>query len=127
MPTSALLARRPALVAWTLFVAVLLLVPVGEDPSEDDAWEWLDKPLHALLFAVQCGLLALALGPSMPGGRGATVAFVASGLYGLGLEALQIPVPGRYFEWWDVVADLAGAAMAAIVLTRSRARLRGAP
>ena len=37
-------------------------------------------------------------------------AFLASGLYALLLEALQIPVPGRYFEWWDVAADLAGEA-----------------
>ena len=99
---------------------------VGDLKPEVDAWDWLDKPVHALLFAIHCGLLALSLGSSAPGGRAWMVALPASGLYAVVLEALQIPVPGRYWEWWDVVADLGGAALGAFVVARSRARLRAA-
>lgn len=112
---------------WTLLVAVLLLLPATDDPPRVDVWEWLDKPAHALLFAVHCALLSRALASRWAAGHVAAAAFIGSGAYGVLLEALQIAVPGRAWEWWDVVADLAGAALGALLVARSRARLRRTP
>ena len=117
--------RRLAVVIWSLLTAALLLAPAGDDPPVWGLWDWLDKPMHVALFAVLCWVLALALVPSLPNRPAAGVAFLVSGLYGVLLEALQIPVPGRFWDAWDVAADLAGAAFAALLFARSRARLRG--
>ena len=110
----------------TLGVALLLLMPGADDPSRGGVWEWLDKPAHALLFAVHGALLSRELASRRAAGRAAAVAFLASGAYGVLLEALQIAVPGRTWEWWDVLADLVGAALGALLAARSRARLPAA-
>lgn len=35
--------------------------------------------------------------------------FVLIAIYGILDELHQIPIPGRYFEWYDVLADVTGA------------------
>ena len=112
------------LVIWSLVLVVLLLAPADERPPQGGVLEWVDKPVHALLFAVHCGLLALYLATARRRRGAFGAAFLASGLYGLLLEALQIPVPGRDWEWWDLAANLTGAALGALLVARSRARLR---
>ena len=123
-PRTVLHTHLPALI-WSLVVLVLLVTP-GDEIPELGAWKWLDKPAHALLFAVHCGLLASSLASSRMRDRGLSLAAVVSGLYAVLLEAAQIRVPGRSWEWWDLVADLVGIAVAALFIAGRRARLRGA-
>lgn len=113
----------PAL-TWSLVLLVLFTAP-GEDLPDPGLWDWLDKPLHGLAFAVHCALLARSL--AGPGERALAMPMVLSGLYGLLLELVQIGIPGRSWDWWDLLADFIGIAVAALLVGRSRARLRGTP
>ena len=108
-----------------MLVAVLLLVP-GDEVPDPGFWNWLDKPAHAVLFAIHFALLPRALARWRSCGRGLAVPAALSGTYGLLLEAAQIRVPGRSWDLWDLVADLAGIAIAALWLARRRARLPAA-
>ena len=120
-------ARRRVLPAatWSLLTAVLLLMP-GDEVPDPGLWAWLDKPAHALLFAVHFALLPKALAPWRAGGCRLAAAAALSGAYALLLEAAQIRVPGRSWDPWDLAADVAGIALAALWLGRRRARLPGA-
>lgn len=113
----------PALI-WSLVVAALLVAP-GDTMPEPGSWEWLDKPVHALLFAIHSSLLARCLAPPMTARGALASAAVASACYALLLEAVQVWVPGRSWEWWDLGAGIAGIAVAALVVSASHARLRG--
>ncbi len=110
---------------WSLLVAVLLLVP-GDEVPDPGFWDWLDKPVHAVLFAVHFALLPMALAAWRRRGAGLAVPAALSGAYALLLEAAQIRVPGRSWDLWDLVADFAGIVLMALWLGRRRARLRGA-
>lgn len=107
-------------------LAVLLLSPAELLP-EVAGPDWLDKLLHAVVFAIHCALLARGL--AGVGRRVATVAAAAliSALYALLLETAQLWIPGRSWEWWDVAAGLAGVALAAAIAAGHRARLPAAP
>ena len=107
----------PALL-WTVLVAVLLGLP-GDEIPDPGPWDWVDKPVHAALFAVHFALLAGGLA----GGRRPMAAALASGAFALVMEAVQLWVPGRGWEWWDLVADLVGIAIAWAWLARRRATL----
>ena len=107
-------------VVWTLVVAVLLAMP-GDEIPDPGFWDWLDKPAHAVLFAIHYGLLARALA-----GRRAAAAAAGSGLFAAIMETIQLWVPGRGWEWWDLVAGFAGIAVVALVQARRRARLPAA-
>ncbi len=116
------LRRHRQVLIWSLVVAALLLTP-GRKMPEAGAWDWLDKLVHALLFAIHCGLLARSQARSGMRGRALAAAVVVSGLYAVLLEAIQIWVPDRAWEWWDLAADLTGIALAALLLASRRARL----
>lgn len=109
-------------VAWSLVVAVLLLAP-GESLPQPGLWAWLDKPVHAVLFAVHCLALAPALGV---GGsrRPLRGAILGSGLYALVCELAQLGIAGRSFTGWDLAAGWFGIAAAAAFLARPRDNLR---
>ncbi len=110
---------------WSLVVAVLLLAP-GDDLAISERWDWLDKPAHAALFAVQAALLASALGAERRRGRELAAALV-SGLYAALLELAQLWVPGRGFDFWDLVADAAGIGAVCLLLGWRRASIPPSP
>ncbi|WP_104203390.1 VanZ family protein [Billgrantia saliphila] len=69
-----------------------------------------DKANHFLGYGGLAGLMGLA-------GVRPPWAFVAATLYGIVIEYLQIPVPGRSGgDWLDILANGLGAATAALVL-----------
>lgn len=102
-------------------MAVLLALPGDEIPSIAG---WLDKPVHALLFGIHFLLLVGAMAPARAGrvSPEATAA-LSSGLFALLMEAVQLGVPGRSWEWWDLAAGLAGIGVAALLLAGWRATL----
>jgi VanZ family protein len=112
----------PALI-WSLAVAALLVTP-GDELPDPGLWDWLDKPGHALLFALHVGLLMRSFAGSRSRGGNLAGAVLASGLYAVVLEAAQLWVPGRAWDWWDLVADFAGIGLMVLLLTRRHARLR---
>lgn len=120
------LARRRtvAALAWSLAVAALLLTPGDDLPSP--GLPFLDKAAHALVFAIHFVLVARASGVRRRAGPAAAFAASVSGIYAAALEAAQIPIPGRSWELWDLVAGLAGIALAAALLARHRARVSAA-
>lgn len=110
----------PALL-WSLIVALLLLTPAASLP-DPGLWDWLDKPVHALLFAVHAGLLSRALPVRLRRGRKLATAAV-SGLYGGLLEVAQLWVPGRGLDGWDLVADASGIGAMVLLLGWRRASI----
>jgi VanZ family protein len=96
-------------------IAFLLLIP---STSELSAPDWLDrfaaaggdKLIHGLLFLVQAALLERTWRRRLDGAWGVWLAVLVALLYGLALESLQEMVPGRGWEWDDLVADGLGAA-----------------
>jgi VanZ family protein len=99
-------------VAWAAFIFTLSSIP--RLPSPPSAIT--DKHLHLGTYAVLAALLVRALargtwtGVSM---RVAIAAFVAATLYGVSDELHQRFVPGRDVSAGDLLADAAGAALAA--------------
>lgn len=114
-PTS---LRRLAAALWTLIVVVLLALP-GDELPDPGPWDWLDKPVHAVLFGIHFALLARALA----GGRRRLLAALASAAFAVVMEVAQLWVPGRGWEWWDLAAGFAGIAAAGVFLAGPRARL----
>ena len=111
----------PAL--WGLAIAGVLLAPNLAPPAGAggglDLDILLDTVGHGLLFGIFAVLLWRALeGRIRGGGRWA---LAGASLYALVLELLQIPVPGRGWEWIDLASGVFGAALAVGWLFRGRA------
>ncbi|MCC5881018.1 MAG: VanZ family protein [Halomonas sp.] len=93
-----------------LVIAAGSLTPGSEMPTN---LPW-DKFNHFVGYAGLAGLVGLA---GLPLGR--TFVFVV--LYGIFIEYLQIPVPGRSGgDWADILANSLGAATAVLVLAGIR-------
>ncbi|MCG6656825.1 VanZ family protein [Halomonas campisalis] len=89
-----------------LLIAVGSLTPGSEMP---ETLPW-DKFNHFVGYGGLAGLAGLA-GVRLP------IAFVGVVLYGIVIEYLQIPVPGRSGgDWADIFANTLGAGTAALVL-----------
>jgi VanZ family protein len=102
-------AYLPAL-AWTGFCSWLLLLPGKELGGAAEATERFEALGHALLIFVLAWLTArsvrLASGDRRGAGWWGVVAAIA---YAVLLEAAQRAVPGRGFEWLDIVSSVVGA------------------
>lgn len=62
-----------------------------------------DKWAHAAVYLILAGLLGQAL-------RSPNGAFGMAVAYGVLMEIMQfVCFPGRYFEMWDIVANIVGA------------------
>ncbi len=119
--------------AWAVVLGLLLLLPAGAyDPAGQgwldrllDSVPLLDKAIHAALFAVQGVLTRRSLASRI--GPGATVlATVLACAYGILLEVLQGPVPGRATGVGDMIANTVGALGGAIIAgSRDRSRPYG--
>ncbi|MCE9682261.1 VanZ family protein [Halomonas alkalisoli] len=89
-----------------IVIAIGSLTPGSEMPK---TLPW-DKFNHFVGYAGLAGLVGLA---GLPLVR--TFVFVV--LFGICIEYLQIPVPGRSGgDWWDILANSLGAATAVLVL-----------
>lgn len=121
------LARRATLVAWGLALAWLTLTPV---PGTGN----LDEPMST--YCVICGdrgtadailnvLLFTPLGLAfVERRRGALQALAVGTAISVGIEVIQLAVPGRYPTFGDVVWNGLGGAVGATTLTFLIAHLR---
>jgi VanZ family protein len=107
--------------AWTAAVAwygvILLATLPATVAKEMPEIPHLDKIFHFGAFAVQGGLLSLAMGPGW-------AALGLTSLLGALDEGLQTFFPGRTCELADWLADTAGAGLAVVTLL-AWARWRG--
>jgi VanZ family protein len=98
---------------WLLLMAVVVLSLVQIDqPIEISG---VDKFEHVLAY----GVLMYWWGMVQPGRLLRWVMFLPA--LGFGLELAQLRMPGRFMEWRDVLANLAGVVLA-FMLLRTRAR-----
>ena len=111
-------------IAWFFLLAVLLAIPGSEFPETDNWFKKLqpDKWIHAGLFGV---LAWLFMKPFLktPGQKNMRVyvllIMILTSLWGLATEFLQESVvKGRSFDYWDWVADSAGAVIAWLFFNR---------
>ncbi|MBA2778014.1 VanZ family protein [Billgrantia kenyensis] len=96
-------------------IAVGSLTPGSEMPSN---LPW-DKFNHFVGYAGLAGLVGLAGLPLLR-------TFIAVVLFGIFIEYLQIPVPGRSGgDWADILANTLGAGTAVLILAAVRRYLLG--
>lgn len=120
--------RRLFLAAYALglgAIAVLSLMPYGVDLPE---MPQSDKVAHFAAYALVGFAGGLGGGPGVAGRRMAVALALFACLCGIGLEAAQAFVPGRFASAWDGVANAAGAATGLVaalaLLARQPAWLR---
>lgn len=103
-------AFLPALI-WALVILGLSIMPSINLPKT--FWEELgpDKIAHIIVYCILA--LALQYGYHKQGklnNRTKWIAVGVSGLYGISMEIIQFAFfPGRYFELYDIVANIIGA------------------
>jgi VanZ family protein len=117
------LTRRSSLiygiftVFWALVILVLSTMPGNQLPQIP----WLmtpDKFGHAAVYAVlTIGLYGTLRTWITPRTSAYLTAAALAATYGISMEVVQfLFFPGRYFEFWDIVANIIGAFLALLVL-----------
>ncbi len=110
------LANRSSLIyqLFTAFWAVVILVLSTMPGKQLPRIDWLmtpDKFGHAVVY----GILAAGLFFSFQ--RAYILPFILASAYGIGMEIIQYAFfPDRYFEIWDIVANIIGAFLALLIL-----------
>lgn len=104
-----------AAIAWLLLSTFLLTLPGNQFPKEN----WLDrigfdKIVHLVLFALMVYLWCLAISTGIPPSARRVRFFKTLTLtwfaWGIAMEFVQrYCIPNRSFDFWDIVADGAGA------------------
>lgn len=79
-----------------------------------------DKWAHAAVYALLAtGVWHSATGMMTSERNRYALAFGVAAGYGIGMEIIQYSFfPGRYFEVWDIVANIIGAFVALVVLNK---------
>ena len=107
-----------------LFWAFLILLSAFVPPSvlaREGGFYGLgaDKAGHFVMFAVLQLLLCIGFAKQYDFApiRYYPLRFSTTSAFGYGLlmELFQLLVPGRYFEWWDLVANLVGIGFGAAI------------
>lgn len=112
------LAKRSSLLyriltsIWAVVIFILSTMPGQQLPRI----EWLmtpDKLAHAFVY----GILAIGCYQSLENvGQKAIFAGLLASSYGIAMELIQYGFfPGRYFELWDIVANISGAFIALLI------------
>jgi VanZ family protein len=109
--------RHTAFVAYVLFMLVLFLLPVPAGPLEEATH--IDKVVH---FSVFLGFAVLF---RFSRAAGAASALLASFAFAAAIEVLQLLLPYREGDWYDLAAGAAGSSIgAALVLWSVRSSAR---
>ncbi len=105
-------------VLWAL--GIFVLSSQSRLPELPFTFDSMDKVAHAVVFGVLGLLVAFALEGSLE--KRALWAVLLTALYGVSDEAHQSMVPGRSVELLDLLADIAGAALAVLTWRRLHKR-----
>lgn len=110
---------------WTLGIFILLSIP-GEEFGPPPRIPHLDKAIHTFLFGMHVWLWCLYLHTRLRNKAGRNrlflLVFIISGIYGILMEYHQkYFVPNRGFDYYDMVADVTGAALGWVI---ARQRIR---
>jgi len=101
-------------IIWAFVILGLTTIPVPEMPDQ----EWMqlfsiDKLAHFGVFAIQTLLLIVGYHKqnrwSFLRAFPVLAAIGSTILYGLVIEIIQLTLPSRSFEWFDLVADAIGS------------------
>ncbi len=99
-------------------IAVLMMLPADALPEVAFSWlpqsleQWVDKIQHLVAFLVMTVLLARSLATVEGVERPVLTAALLTLGYSYLLEVLQAPLPWRYFDVRDMVADTVGVLLA---------------
>ncbi|MEZ4988491.1 MAG: VanZ family protein [Saprospiraceae bacterium] len=97
---------------WAIIIFVLSTLPGKQLPQVT----WLSSPdkwAHAFVYGVLATGILLSWSPNLHLKKRYQLAFLLASLYGISMEIVQFTFfPGRYFEVWDIVANITGAFVA---------------
>lgn len=104
-------------IAWALTILVLSLVSGLHLPKIAEKIISTDKLAHAAAYLVFCTLMMYGLRRNKVAFSNAALVSVAMGsTYGVLMEVLQYSFfPYRYFEVWDIVANIIGSLISVLV------------
>lgn len=101
-------------ICWLLLILLLTLSP-GDAFPETRIWTDLlsfDKVVHFLIFSILVVLMIVGFSKQYTyewiRKRAVPLSLAISIGYGILIEAIQIPIPGRYLEGMDIVANTIG-------------------
>lgn len=106
-------------VASAMVLLVGSAIPLPERYNPDLGAYGPDKLLHIVGHAALVAMLGTAVGDDDRTGRRAIGAIALSTGFGLAIEVLQESVPGRQFEFGDVVAGFLGSLVGLIAYRKS--------
>ena len=99
---------------WMILVLLLTLTP-GDNMPETNLWSDLfrfDTVAHFGVFGVMVFLMIVGLSKQYTyhflRKKAVVVSVAVSILYGVIIELLQFTIPGRSFEWFDILANSLG-------------------
>jgi len=107
-----------AVIIWSLVILGLSIMPGVSLPETWVDLISVDKLAHAFVYGVltYLGLKAISKTSSSIRQNGYLTVILLSSLYGFGLEWVQYAFfPGRYFERWDIIANIIGSFIGAYI------------
>jgi hypothetical protein len=123
---SRIIGKPWSAIAWTILIFILLVLPGRTLPETGFLGHWqLDKVVHAGLFGGFVFLWQEWYRASSERSRrqlvrSAILLFALGSAYGAGMEFYQKYFTSREFETGDIIADSAGAAIAALWCIRGK-------
>lgn len=101
-------------ISWGIFTTIVSLIPSDNIPLPKKWNEWdLDNFVHAFIFAVLTFLLIKGFKDSVKKNYfkkyDSLISIVISIIYGIILELIQIGIPGRGFEFTDIISNSIGS------------------
>ncbi len=115
-------------IAWTTVLALVTtftLLPLSAGLPEGPRIPHFDKLVHACAWAAVCALTFWALIRVWARQRAAIAAVSFGVAHGLAIELLQLAVPGRSADPWDLLADAVGSLLGvAFLLWRTAGHAR---
>lgn len=102
---------------WLLLVLLLTLTP-GKNMPETSLWQDLlsfDKVAHFFIFAVLVFLMIIGLSKQyrylLLRRKAISISLITAIVYGILIEIIQHTIPGRAFEFSDIMANTIGCFM----------------
>jgi VanZ family protein len=112
----------PALL-WSTLIFILLIIPGKEMPAGPQIPSF-DKIIHSFLFGLQVWLWCMYFKKTEKFYNRLNIfffIFFLSSIYGIGMEYVQkYFVANRAFELGDIIADIVGSAMGALIALKSK-------